>query len=145
MISFGRYLGLTLAACAILAFIDLHLIRNAISLNLAIFVLLMNSALFIMYGLDKRAAVKGFRRIPESSLHVIALLGGWPAAFIAQSVFHHKTRKSAFQLARSACKHCAFLHAHKVPRIPYQNLTTSNHHELRQRGQDQEEHHPEYW
>lgn len=98
MISFGRFLGLMLAACAILAFFDLLLIRKAISLNLALFVLLMNSALFIMYGLDKRAAVKGFRRIPKSSLHVIALLGGWPAAFIAQSVFHHKTRKSAFQL-----------------------------------------------
>jgi uncharacterized membrane protein YsdA (DUF1294 family) len=98
MIAFGRFFGLTLAACAIFALIDLHLLRKTISLNLALFVLLMNSSLFIMYGLDKRAAIKGFRRIPESSLHVFALLGGWPAAFIAQSVFHHKTRKSAFQL-----------------------------------------------
>ena len=98
MIFLGRYFGLALAACAIFALIDLHLIRKAISPNLALFVLLINSAVFIMYGLDKRAAVKGFRRISEFSLHLLALLGGWPAAFVAQSVFHHKTRKPAFQL-----------------------------------------------
>ena len=49
-----------------------------------------------MYGLDKRAALRGEWRASEASLHIVALLGGWPGALIAQSVFHHKTRKQPF-------------------------------------------------
>jgi uncharacterized membrane protein YsdA (DUF1294 family) len=59
--------------------------------------LLSSVALFAIYGMDKAAARKGLRRVPEVSLHVMALLGGWPGALVAQRVFHHKTRKQPFQ------------------------------------------------
>lgn len=52
---------------------------------------------FVLYGVDKRRAGSGDRRIPESTLHAVALLGGWPGAFLAQRFFRHKTVKVSFQ------------------------------------------------
>jgi uncharacterized membrane protein YsdA (DUF1294 family) len=49
-----------------------------------------------LYGVDKRAAAVGRRRIPERTLHLTSLIGGWPGAFLAQRVFRHKTRKAGF-------------------------------------------------
>ena len=54
---------------------------------------------FVLYGVDKRAAVAGSRRIPEATLHLVAVLGGWPGAVVAQTVFRHKTQKSELQAA----------------------------------------------
>lgn len=52
-----------------------------------------------LYGLDKHRARGDGRRIPESTLQTLALLGGWPGAALAQSIFHHKTQKRSFQTA----------------------------------------------
>ncbi|CAD7733659.1 hypothetical protein LMG31886_19420 [Xanthomonas hydrangeae] len=52
----------------------------------------------IAYRRDKSAAQRGRRRTPETSLHIIALLGGWPGALLAQGLFRHKSSKAAFQL-----------------------------------------------
>lgn len=57
----------------------------------------INAATFILYGLDKHRARTLGSRIPEGTLHTLALLGGSPAAFLAQRIFHHKTRKRSFQ------------------------------------------------
>lgn len=54
-------------------------------------------AAFVLYGVDKSAARQGIRRTPESTLHTIALLGGWPGALIARQVFRHKTVKQPFR------------------------------------------------
>src|SRR3546814_8379677 len=54
---------------------------------------------YLMYWLDKEAAQGGARRIPESTLHLVDLLGGWPGALIAQQQFRHKTVKASFQFA----------------------------------------------
>ena len=54
---------------------------------------------FAAYGIDKRAAVNRSWRIPESSLLLPGLLGGWPGAILGQQVFRHKTKKSAFRVA----------------------------------------------
>ena len=53
---------------------------------------------WLAYRSDKVAAQAGRRRTPEASLHLVALLGGWPGALIAQQVFRHKTVKRPFQL-----------------------------------------------
>lgn len=57
----------------------------------------LNVATFIAYWLDKRAASAMQRRIQESTLHLLALAGGWPAARLAQQVLRHKTIKPSFQ------------------------------------------------
>ena len=49
------------------------------------------------YAWDKHQARRGGRRLRESHLHLMALAGGWPGAFVAQRLFHHKTRKASFQ------------------------------------------------
>lgn len=59
--------------------------------------LLMSLVTFVAYGIDKSAARSDRRRTPESTLHLLGLLGGWPGALLAQAVLRHKSRKAAFQ------------------------------------------------
>ena len=49
-----------------------------------------------VYSRDKTAAQNAGRRIPESTLHLMSLVGGWPGALIAQVLLRHKTRKPSF-------------------------------------------------
>lgn len=51
----------------------------------------------LMYALDKSAATRQRSRTPERTLHVVALLGGWPGALFAQNAFRHKSSKPSFQ------------------------------------------------
>lgn len=53
---------------------------------------------FIAYWLDKHKAQTGQWRTPESTLHFMALLGGWPGALLAQSYLRHKSQKRPFLL-----------------------------------------------
>ena len=52
----------------------------------------------IVYVRDKAKAERGDWRTPESALHFLDLLGGWPGGLVAQQVWRHKTRKLSFQL-----------------------------------------------
>ena len=58
--------------------------------------LLMSGGAFGAYWVDKRRAARGQFRISEHALHGIELLGGWPGAWIAQRVFHHKSKKQQY-------------------------------------------------
>jgi uncharacterized membrane protein YsdA (DUF1294 family)/cold shock CspA family protein len=49
------------------------------------------------YGHDKNRAQCGGWRVPESTLHLFEFAGGWPAAFLAQRYFRHKTSKGSFK------------------------------------------------
>ena len=51
---------------------------------------------FALFGLDKMKARAGARRIAESTLLGLALLGGTPGAYAGRAVFRHKTRKQPF-------------------------------------------------
>ena len=59
---------------------------------LAIYFIVINLTGFAMMGIDKRKAVKKLWRIPESTLFVIAIIGGSIGSIIGMSIFHHKTR-----------------------------------------------------
>ena len=61
-------------------------------------VAVMSLICFLAYGLDKRRAADGARRVPERSLHVLTFLGGWPGAWIGQRQFCHKTQKVTFRI-----------------------------------------------
>ncbi len=58
----------------------------------------MSLVCFIAYGLDKRQAVNGGRRVSERTLHLMAFLGGWPGAWFGQRQFRHKTQKVSFRI-----------------------------------------------
>ena len=57
---------------------------------------LASVAAFLAHVLDKRAAARGERRTPERTLHILALLGGWPGSLAAMALVRHKTRKCLF-------------------------------------------------
>jgi uncharacterized membrane protein YsdA (DUF1294 family) len=58
--------------------------------------LALNLLTYALFSIDKSAAVAAGRRVPESVLLQCALLGGSPAAKLAQRRFRHKTRKQPF-------------------------------------------------
>ena len=58
----------------------------------------ISAATIALYGYDKQAAVKNRLRVPEKVLHVLALLGGSPAALLSQKMFRHKTSKASFRI-----------------------------------------------
>jgi len=53
---------------------------------------------FIFYAVDKSAAIKRKQRIPERTLHLASLLGGWLGALVGQRLFRHKTKKQPFRI-----------------------------------------------
>lgn len=58
--------------------------------------LLMSLVTCAVYAADKSAARKRRHRVPERTLHLLALLGGWPGALLAQRLLRHKTSKPRF-------------------------------------------------
>jgi len=59
--------------------------------------LFANLLTVVIYGADKMAARKAWRRVPESTLLMFGLVGGWPGAIVGQQVFRHKTQKQPFK------------------------------------------------
>ena len=56
----------------------------------------LSMALVLVYGMDKWAARRGAARVAPWSLHVVAVMGGWPGALIGQQLFRHKTTEPLF-------------------------------------------------
>lgn len=54
---------------------------------------------FLAYAFDKSAALRNQWRTPERTLHLLALAGGWPGAFVAQRLLRHKSAKASFQIS----------------------------------------------
>lgn len=57
---------------------------------------LINIIAFAAFGIDKRFAEVGSRRIPEATLLQLSLFGGSLGAYAGRHVFRHKTRKEPF-------------------------------------------------
>lgn len=66
--------------------------------TIAVYLVTINLITAGFYFMDKRAAVNGNTalRTPETTLHLLGILGGWPGALIARHAFRHKTRKQPF-------------------------------------------------
>ena len=54
---------------------------------------------FFAYANDKAAAKTGAWRTSEGTLHMLAIIGGWPGALVAQQVLRHKSVKAEFRAA----------------------------------------------
>lgn len=63
-----------------------------VTLLLVGYVIIMNLIGFFLMGIDKRKAIKRAFRIPESTLFIVALIGGSLGSLLGMYVFHHKTR-----------------------------------------------------
>lgn len=50
----------------------------------------------VIFVLDKRAAVRRHRRVPETVLHILEMLGGVFAIWFLMSVLRHKNRKFSY-------------------------------------------------
>ncbi|MDP1577852.1 MAG: DUF1294 domain-containing protein, partial [Cypionkella sp.] len=66
------------------------------ALCLAGYILLANALAYTAFAVDKSRAINAQSRIPERSLLILATLGGWIGAKIAQHRLRHKTRKQPF-------------------------------------------------
>jgi uncharacterized membrane protein YsdA (DUF1294 family)/cold shock CspA family protein len=59
--------------------------------------LVVSAVAFLAYAADKSAARRQAWRTPESTLHLLALAGGWPGALLAQQLLRHKSTKAEFR------------------------------------------------
>ena len=62
------------------------------------YLIAINLTTFTLYGYDKFISSGEKLRVPELNLQALALLGGSPAALVAQKFFRHKTIKRSFQI-----------------------------------------------
>lgn len=66
-------------------------LMNAVTL-IVVYLVVVNLISFILMGVDKSKARKRSWRIPESTLFVLALIGGSIGSIAGMHLFRHKTR-----------------------------------------------------
>lgn len=93
----ARFPGVVVGICALMATAAAAAFGVIPTLLSAVYVTLSGMSYF-MYWRDKRAAMRDGQRVPENTLHVSDLLGGWPGALMAQQMFRHKTTKASFRV-----------------------------------------------
>lgn len=62
------------------------------------YIIAVNIITFIVYGVDKLKAKKGWWRIPETTLLLLAAIGGSIGAWCGIMVFRHKTKHLKFKI-----------------------------------------------
>jgi uncharacterized membrane protein YsdA (DUF1294 family) len=85
----------------ILAFAVGYLVANALwplPLWVAGLYVVASIVCFIAYAADKSAATAGRWRVPENTLLLLGVVGGWPGAILAQQMLRHKTQKTSFRV-----------------------------------------------
>lgn len=61
------------------------------------YLLCVNVILFVTMGVDKRRAIQNRWRVRESTLFLLAILGGSLGGILGMRVFHHKTLHKTFR------------------------------------------------
>ena len=67
------------------------------TLEIALYLVVINIAAYGAFFLDKRAAQRRQPRIPENALLLLSLAGGSAGAYYAMRRFRHKTSKQSFR------------------------------------------------
>lgn len=70
---------------------------ETISKLLIVYVAAVNVVAFVVYGVDKYKAQKAKWRIRESTLLLLAAIGGSAGAWLGMKIWHHKTRHAKFR------------------------------------------------
>ncbi len=63
-----------------------------------IYLIIINSLTFLIFGIDKWKAQRGKWRIPEATLIWMSIIGGSVGALMGIYLFRHKMQKSKFNL-----------------------------------------------
>ncbi len=90
-----------IGALAILAFASIYSLVEVYWGPVPLWVLFLylgvSAITFGSYAIDKSAARLKQRRVAETSLILLGMLGGWPGAILAQQLLRHKTTKPSFR------------------------------------------------
>lgn len=62
------------------------------------YILIINLIAFILYGIDKKRAIRSKYRIRENVLLWMARLGGGIGSWLGIKTFHHKTKHTKFRI-----------------------------------------------
>lgn len=92
---------------------------NAFSIIILYFVT-MNAIGFGIMGIDKWKAKKGYWRIPESTLFIIAVIGGSIGSILGMYAFRHKTKHWYFVFGMPAILVIELLIAFLFSKAPIQ-------------------------
>ncbi len=84
-------------AAAFLLVVGISVLKANVPFFVFMLYILASLFTFVVYAWDKSAAKRGTQRIPENTLHLLSLAGGWPGALIAQETLRHKTIKKSFR------------------------------------------------
>ena len=69
-----------------------------IQIIIASYLLIINLVAFILYGIDKKRAIRNEYRISESVLLWMARLGGAIGSWLGIKIFRHKTKHTKFRI-----------------------------------------------
>lgn len=83
-------------AASFLALLTVSALAGRLPALLPVFYGGLSLVAFLAYAVDKSAARNGRWRTQESTLHLLALAGGWPGALVAQQRLRHKSAKPSF-------------------------------------------------
>jgi uncharacterized membrane protein YsdA (DUF1294 family)/cold shock CspA family protein len=84
-------------AVCFLIFVVVAVVAGRLPIAVLALYLVASLVAFFAYAFDKSAALRNQWRTQESTLHLFALLGGWPGALAAQRLLRHKSAKASFQ------------------------------------------------
>ena len=84
-------------AITYLVLVAVSVLFSESSKALLVWYLVIGIVTFFVYAKDKRAAINGTWRVPEKTLHIFSVAGGWLGALIAQDKLRHKTQKQPFR------------------------------------------------
>jgi len=84
-------------AVCFLVFVVVAVLAGRLPIAVLALYLVASLVAFFAYAFDKSAALRNQWRTQESTLHLFALVGGWPGALAAQRLLRHKSAKASFQ------------------------------------------------
>ena len=80
-----------------ITFLILTVITGKLPFEILIIYSILSLITYAVYANDKSAAQSKQWRTKEDTLHIFALVGGWPGALLAQKKLKHKSSKKSFR------------------------------------------------